>query len=155
MPSGDEHLDNPNEDPDESPVIRELRAKAKRTDDAESKVSDLERRLAVAEAGLTSLNPRQRTALLAAHEGDLDPDAVRATAAELGFIQAPEPSAQTPPDERAAHERVAAAGAGAEPAGARPNTAAELAAAKTQDELLAILDRENMRSDEAVRPSRL
>lgn len=114
-----EDLDNSdtNDEANDSPVIRDLRKKADRVDAAEAKATELERKLALSEAGLTSLNEDQRNALIGAHKGDWSDIAeVRATAERLGWGPAPAdasaPGSQIPADELAAHERVAAAAGG-------------------------------------------
>jgi len=83
-PTDDQEPQEP-DDPKESSVIKELRAKAKRADDAETRAAQAERKLALHEAGLSGLNERQVTALLATHEGDLSAEALKATATDLGF----------------------------------------------------------------------
>lgn len=82
-----------------------------------ARLADMERKVAFTEAGLT-LSDKQRTALLAAHgDTEMTREALRATAAELKFIE---------PDEadEAAAEREAAlagqAGIAAAHQGARP-----------------------------------
>ena len=134
----DEHDDDI--EPDEgSAVIKELRAKAKRLDEAEAKVVTLERQVAIGAAGLSDLNPTQQKALMATHEGDLTPEALKATAATLGFAQ----TAAT--DEVVVDEagiaRAQQATAGAPPAASAPEALeALMAKAKTPAELEAILN---------------
>lgn len=134
----DEHLDNSEDD--DSPVIRDLRQRAKRADEAEARATELERRLAVSEAGLTGLSDKRRVALFAAHDGDLEPDALKATAIELGYIQPEVEPAQTPPDERAANERINAAGAGAPPAGGKPELLDKIRSAGSEAEYWAAVN---------------
>lgn len=62
---------------------KELEDKAKQ---AEAKAAELERKLAFSEAGLTGLSAKQVKALLAAHEGDVTAEAIKATADDLGFF---------------------------------------------------------------------
>jgi len=73
------------DDHTESSVVKELRVKAKRLDQAEAKTAELERKLALSEAGLTGLTDKQVKALLSAHEGEITAEAIKATADELGF----------------------------------------------------------------------
>lgn len=61
---------------------KELEARAS---EAEGRAADLERKLALSEAGLSKLSDKQVKALLAAHEGDVTGEALKATATELGF----------------------------------------------------------------------
>lgn len=82
--------------PTESSVIKELRAKAKRVEEAEARAAEAERRLAFSEAGLNGLSDKQRTALLAAHDGEVNAEALRSTAEELGFGPKPEAPAPEP-----------------------------------------------------------
>lgn len=87
------------ETPEESNVIKELRAKAKRVEEAEAKAADLERKFALSEAGLSGLNDKQVRALLSAHDGDIVADALKATASELGFVAAAsQPQGESNPD---------------------------------------------------------
>lgn len=83
-----------------------------------SRLAEMERKVAFADAGLT-LSDRQKTALLAAHgDTELTKDALLATAVELGFAQAP---AEGDPVVEQALEgiaRVTAATTGAPPAAA-------------------------------------
>lgn len=148
MPTDLETSNDDDQHTDDNPVIRELRQKANRTEVAESKVSELQRELVVHRAGLTELSDKQLKALSAAHEGDWEPEALKATAAELGFgtttdsgQQEPEP--KIPAEELAAHQRVAAAATGQPPAPPATLDAA-LANAKSEDEIKEILRNADM-----------
>ena len=79
----------PDDEPEDNAVIKQLRQRAERADEAESRASRLERENVVLKAGL-NLSDKQFKALAAAHEGDWDADAVKATASELGFGKQPE-----------------------------------------------------------------
>lgn len=140
MPDNDDDFA---ENGDDSPVIRELRHKARRADAAEAETVALRTENAILKAGLTDLTPAKQKALLAAHEGDMDTEAIRKTAIELGFLTEPapaEPEPQVPADEQAAHQRIAEATAGAQPAEASPETLNDrIAKAKNPRELEAIL----------------
>ena len=61
---------------------RKLETKAK---ESEERASQLERELAFHKAGLAHLSDKQVKALSAAHDGEFTPDALKATATELGF----------------------------------------------------------------------
>jgi hypothetical protein len=92
----------------------------------------LKQRLAFVDAGLT-LTDKQRTALLAAHgQEDLSADALRATAVELGFAQAPEVDEQAEARETAlaTAARISSAASGARPPAAVPKVAERLAQAE-------------------------
>lgn len=121
MPEDDETFD---EDDESGVKIRELRRKAKRTDDLESEVSDLRRRLAFSDAKV-DLSDDQQTALLAVIGDDLSPEAIRQKAADLKMVPLPEedkPTPQVPAEEQAAHERVAETSTAAEAAEAQVQT---------------------------------
>lgn len=81
----DTEVDEAPEGAGESSVMKELRAKAKRAEQAEARVAEMERKFALAEAGLSGLSDKQVKALLSTHEGDISGEALKATAAELGF----------------------------------------------------------------------
>lgn len=150
----DEH--DYDENPDESSVIKELRKKANRHDELDNEVRMLRQRNAILEAGITDLTPARQKALLAAHEGDLEPEALRKTAAELGFIaeKAPEAEApQVPAEEQAAHQRMAEATAAAPPSEAQSKTLNdEILQASSAEEVKAILDREGMVAIDGAAP---
>lgn len=84
--------DEPYGAPGEDDQFREMRRAANKSAKLSkenaaltTRIADLERQVALSSAGLT-LSPKQQAALLAAHEGELERDQLRATAAELGFI---------------------------------------------------------------------
>lgn len=131
------------ETPDDSPVIRDLRDKAKRTDDAEAKVTNLERENVLLRSGLT-LNDKQIKALTAAHDGDWTPEGITATATELGFSKPPDepaepkiPTAETDAMRRA----VEATGAAPPPP---PDLASQIMQATSPDQIKALLLANNM-----------
>lgn len=143
--------DDEHEQQQDSPVIRELREKARRADDNETRAVAAERKLALHEAGLGGLNQTQMKAFLGAHEGDWDADALKATAKELGFGQSPSNGEQTaepqiPAEELDAHQRVAAA-AGGEPAPSLDLTA-QINAAKDNTEIKTILRNNGMLAED-------
>lgn len=119
----DENDDIDLDEPDSS-VIRDLRGKAKRVDAAEAETKALRTELAIAKAGLPDLSEARQKALLAAHEGDMTPEALRKTAVDLGFAPAdtePETPAVTAPEQAAlgAMQEATAAGEAVE---AHPKT---------------------------------
>ena len=65
---------------------RELEARAEA---AEKRAAELERKVALSDAGLSELSEKQVKALLSAHDGDISGEALAATATELGFGSAP------------------------------------------------------------------
>ncbi|HUR52874.1 MAG TPA: hypothetical protein VMZ71_02000, partial [Gemmataceae bacterium] len=77
--------------------IRIWRRDAKKWADAEPKLTQLEREnLLLRTPGLNVLSERQMKALFATHDGEHTPEALRATAQDLGFVQPPPPEV---PDE--------------------------------------------------------
>lgn len=131
----------------ESSVIRELRHKGKRVDEAEAEASVLRTENVILKAGLTGLSDARRKALLAAHEGELTSESILETAVELGFTVAAsegEPSQDSPLDKEA-HRRIQDATSAAIPSGAEVETMDDLIAkAQTPDEIKAILAKAGM-----------
>jgi hypothetical protein len=133
----EENQDGSDNDSQEDPGwIKDLRKKADRLTQVEAQLQQYEQEKQLREAGL-ELSDRQRKALLAAHEGDQTPDALKVTATELGFYTPP-PEVQ--PEVQQGHETVAAASNGAQPA---PSSTAtdEYAAAQTPEEVMAIAEK--------------
>lgn len=105
----------------DSPNMRQLReelkatkARASELEAQAARASELERQLTLRDAGL-ELDPFQLKALGAVHEGDWTPEAIRDTAAKLGFT-APAPAPSTvPAAELAALGRMNAVSSGAPP----------------------------------------
>jgi hypothetical protein len=75
---------------------RELEARAARASELEQQLADAQRELAFQKAGLGDLSDLQVKALGAAHEGDVTPDALKATAKALGFVKDEQPDEKTP-----------------------------------------------------------
>jgi hypothetical protein len=98
----------------EHPAERRIREKAEKreADELRAKLAEYERKDAVRHAGL-DLNDKQLKALWAAHDGDPTPDALKSTAAALGFAKEETPAVSA--EEIAAHERVAQAASPATP----------------------------------------
>ena len=137
MPDNDDY---DSDDTEESSVIRDLRKKAKRNEDMETENAALRTEVMLARSGLGDISPARQKALLAAHEGDTTREAIRKTAADLGFIAEEEPEPQVPASEQEAHRRAQEATAGAEASEAHPETLDDrIAKAKTEDELAQIL----------------
>jgi len=73
---------------------------------AEERAARFERELAFTKAGLDGLSDKQVAALGAVHQGEMTPDALKATAKELGFVTEPAPQmaqtqAQSPAQDQA------------------------------------------------------
>lgn len=131
----DSQTPEPNED------IRRLREKGERFDAVSAENADLKRRVAFAEAGLPTAP--WRTYFDKGYEGELTADAIKAAATEAGFLEALKPPEQTTPEERAAHGRIADASAGAT-SSPPVDWAAEYAAAKTPEQVMAIVQRQGI-----------
>ena len=116
--------------------LKDAQKQAKEADDLRNRIAEMERREAIRGAGL-SLNPRQEKALLASHDGEINADSLKATAAELGFIAAASQEPDTPADEQAAHQRMSLVGGGGAGDGKVDFTAA-IANAKSDDEVQAL-----------------
>ena len=69
---------------------RKTRKKAKEYDALAQERDEARQQLAIYDAGLTSLTPKQRTALLKVHDGEWDAESLQATAEELGYWSPPE-----------------------------------------------------------------
>lgn len=146
-----DEYDYDDEGPGGSPTIQELRAQIKEQagrlrelDEIKSKAEQadaLARKVAFYEADLPrELGEAQRKAIQAI-ASEQTPDGFRKAAEELGFIKQPEPT--VPAAELDAHDRIAeAAGGGSEPA--YNDYAAEIAQAKSPEEVFAIKAKHNM-----------
>lgn len=109
------------EDEDDDPLIRKLRHRnrtlskeAKAGKQAQQRLAEIERERTIQSAGLGELGDRKMAALLAAHgDGEFDPETLKQTAIELGFIAPPEP--EVPDEELDALDRVEQASTAAQP----------------------------------------
>lgn len=135
MPEDDETTENHPSSED----FKELRAKAKRADEAERQLAGLTRKFAFLESGLPADMPG-RTFFEKGYDGDLTGEAIRKAAQEAGLWKPPEPEPQVPPSERAAHEAINAASAGAGPT-PPVDYNAEIGQAKSVEEVMSILQR--------------
>ena len=136
----DDELDD--DQPDESSVIKGYRKTAReqakeitalREQVAQAAVLEKENNLY--KANLGDLNEHQQAAVLATAK-EITAEALRSQAELLGFVAPPEPT--VPTEDLAAFDRVADAVAG----GGVPDAAsydAEIKAARTQDEVLAVM----------------
>lgn len=74
--------------------IKALRDKAKQTDSLASEKSQLERKVAILEAGVNTTTPIGQM-FLKSYEGELTPEAIKAAAAEVGLVEGqPDPEPQ-------------------------------------------------------------
>lgn len=141
MPTDLENSTDDETQSEDSTVIKGLRKQAERVDAAEADAVAARRELTLHKAGLGDLSDKQLKALGAAHEGDWEPELLKATATELGFVRQPgeaETTPQIPAAELEAHQRVANAASGELPP-PTPDLTAAIKAAQSQDELVAIL----------------
>lgn len=115
---------------DDTPLVRKLRAQLKKAGkqnrDLTSKVQSYERTDAIREAGL-NLTARQLKVLAREHEGDITPEALKATAEELGWT-VPDPEAEETDAELDAIEQTTQAASGAKPKAAGSTISVEEAA---------------------------
>lgn len=146
----DEYDDEDSNETDSS-VIKDLRKQAKRANELDAEVKQLRQESAILRAGIPGLTPIKQKALLAAHEGELDPESLRKTAIELGYAE-DKPAAeapQVPADEQAAHQRAAEATAAAAPSEAHLETLDDvIAKAQTPAELRKALTNAGMYDSE-------
>ena len=98
---------------------RKTRKKAKEYDALAQERDEARQQLAIYDAGLTSLSPKQRNALLKIHDGEWTAEALQGTAEELGFWSPPETDVAA--EDAPAFQRMAevSAGAGQAPTKAR------------------------------------
>ena len=147
MPDGPEDDDREPEGEEEQAYvprkhIRELERQAKEARDLKERLVSVERDAAFARALGTALTEPKMGYFVKGYEGDLDPEAIRNAAMEAGFLTPP-PSPQSPapatPD-LSVHERIQAAASGEGPP---PGTdwEAALRNAKSQEEVLDIVER--------------
>lgn len=144
-----EYDDDGNEIPEEeSSVIKELRKKAERADQADAETKTLRTENALLKAGLGDLSDRQRKAILATHEGELTAEALKETATDLGFTSPTASTEESPAvseEEQQGHERVSAATTAAPASEAHKQTLTdEINAAPDEAAVIAILAREKM-----------
>lgn len=144
---------------EDSQVIRELRNQVKALKGDATEAEGLRQKVAVLEAGLT-LTPKQQTALLAAHDGDLEAGALKATAMELGFAAAPvEPEQPAADPQRVAEaqtlENIEQAGSVPQAVEGTPSFEEALAAARgDKDATMEVIERYGaLASEEELQPS--
>ena len=114
--------------------IRIWRKNAKKWEQAEPELTKLQREnLLLRTPGLADLSDKQMRALFATHDGDQTPEALRATAQDLGFVAAPPP--EVPDAEVQAHQRIAQASQGAD--ASTPDPLAGALNAQTEQEFWA------------------
>jgi hypothetical protein len=127
---------------DDSPVvqlrrnqIRSLESKAKKADELEAQVAELQRRAVLSEAGVpdTPIGKLFKDA----YKGDLTTEAVKAAMVEYGIASGTEAVSAA---EQAAHQRIASADSGQGPSDGAIDAADALRNAKSEQEVLAILD---------------
>ena len=115
---------------------RKLEADAEAGRQAQAEAAAAKKELAFIRAGV-DLDSPQGKLLAKAYDGDLTPDAVKAAAVEFGILAAEAP--QVSQAELAAHDRIAAASGGGAQASDDATAEAEMAAAQTPEEVMAVL----------------
>lgn len=94
--------------------IRDLEAKARRTDELEAQLAQVTKDAAFAQAFGPSTDPRLDY-FRRGYQGDVNPDAIRQAATEAGFLAAvSQPAPTAPTADLSAHQRMASASSGAE-----------------------------------------
>jgi hypothetical protein len=125
--------------------IRDLEAKAKRAEELEAQLAEAQRDSAFTQALGPSTDPRLDY-FRRGYQGDVTPEAIRQAAAEAGFLATEsQPAPQQPAassQDLAAHARMASASAGADAASAPPDLAAQIAAAKSAEEVMDLIHSE-------------
>lgn len=119
--------------------IRALEKRAKAAADAEARAAAAERRLALRDAGIPTTGVGKL--FEKAYDGPLDAEAIKTAAEEYGILGGGQ---QVSDDELAAQQRLANNSAGAGAGSSTPDIGAELAAAKTQDEVMAVARKHNL-----------
>jgi len=129
---------------DEEPrgLRKQIEEQAAKAREAEARAAAAERELAFAKAGLDLSDPKIGY-FTRGYDGDADPEKIKAAALEAGFIGSQEPANTIPPEELAQHQAAAnlAAGASATPPDENAEYQAAMAAARSKDEALALMDR--------------
>lgn len=107
---------------------------------AEERAAAAERELAFAKAGL-DLNDPKMSYFVKGYDGDPTPEAIRHAAETAGFLSQPEPAPQVPAEELQQHVQAASLSAGAQVTipDSDAQYQAEIAQARTKDEVLAVM----------------
>lgn len=131
--------DDEGDNPDESSVIRKLRKQARENSDAAKRAEAAERKLAFLEAGIR--NDAKTAYFIRGYEGELTPEAIKEAAIAAGYLVAEDEVADPELEsEAAATGRLAEAQSGSNDS-APPGYDDEIAAAKTPEEVLAIVQK--------------
>lgn len=120
--------------------IRALEKQAKAGREAEARAQAAERRLALREAGIPTTGVGKL--FEKAYDGPLDLEAIKTAAEEYGILGGGQ---QVSDDELAGQKRLANNSAGAGQGSASPDVMAELAGAKSQDEVMAIARKHDLK----------
>ena len=110
----DELLDDIETDAEDQ-TPKGLRKAANRAKQLERELNDLKRKVAFAEAGISTDDPKMRY-FIKGYEGEMTAEAIRQAALEAGFIQTEQPQQQADPTleaDASAQQRVMSASAGA------------------------------------------
>jgi len=138
----DDTLDESAED---NPNIRQLREQAKEAkearkaaEQAQAELAALQRENAFRKVGIDPDDPKTKY-FAKAYDGELTAEAIKAEAEAAGFLA--QPADPTGADEQAAWQRTASAAAGASAEDQQPDPLAQLRAAKSPEEITAIMER--------------
>lgn len=127
-------------EPETGSLLRtQLEAAQAKARELEASNTQIARENHVLKAGLGDLAPEKLEALSVVHKGDMTPEALRATAEKLGFVEV---TPEIAPDVEQGHQAIQQARAGAE-AGSTSSYDAEVAAARNEQELFAVMEKYN------------
>jgi hypothetical protein len=126
--------------------IRDLEAKARRTDELEAQLAQVTKDAAFTQALGPSTDPRLDY-FRRGYQGDVNPEAIRQAATAAGFLAAEsQPAADAQNNASAqdlsAHARMADASAGADAAGAPAGLSEAIAAAQSPEEVMNLIHSE-------------
>lgn len=138
-------FDSENEQDTEEPrgLRKQIEEQAAKAREAEARAAAAERELAFAKAGLPLSDPKM-SYFVKGYDGELTPDAIKAAAESAGFLNsAPPPAPEVPAEELAQHQQAAnlAASGTVGPPDENAEYLAALNAARSKDEILAVMDR--------------
>lgn len=132
----DEYEDDDQQEPRRDPVRAALKQKEKEAAELRKQVaelSNLKRELAFTKAGINPDDPKAKW-FVKGYDGDLDPEAIKAAAAEAQLIT----PTQTAPEDKAGWQTTNKVAAGAEPSPEGPSWIKRISDAQSEDELMAI-----------------
>jgi len=126
---------------DESSVLKGLRKQVRENASAAKERDDLARELAFTKAGVP--DSKAAAYFVKGYDGEMTSEAIRSAAVEAGFLEAPKEDTASD-EEREAQERTLEASGGSTDDSTPPGYSEDLAAAKNQEEVLAVLAKYNV-----------